>query len=139
MGVRILRSEMITEERPRLWFDGGSIFKDGACIASSDSDTYARAARFALEGKPLYGKTVAWIGGGLCIGPLLFSLLGCGQTIYELEPELLEFCPPGALFMAGDWKDMITGHFDVIVYDLGGEVPSVLLSRFLNEGGKILS
>jgi hypothetical protein len=41
-------------------------------------------------------------------------------------------------FVPGDWRDMIDGLFDVIVYDLGGDVPRETLSQHLNRGGIIL-
>jgi hypothetical protein len=115
------------------------VFDDsGTCIATDQQDTYARAARFAIEAGPLVGKAVAWIGGGLCIGPRVFMVAQPTQTVYEVEPALREFCPPGAAFACGDWRDTLKAKYDVIVYDLGGEVPYAELSKFLREGGKIL-
>jgi hypothetical protein len=82
------------------------------------------------------GKAVAWIGGGMCIGPRLFD--GAVQTVYEILPALKTFCPEGVQFVPGDWRNTLTGKFDVIVYDIGGEVPREELAKFLAAGGLIL-
>lgn len=107
-------------------------------VCDDGPDTYARAARFAIEAGSLHWKSVAWIGGGLCVGPAVFAAAGCRQTVYEIEPALAEFCPRGVTFVAGDWRDNITGTFDVIVYDLGGDVPRETLEKHLAVGGLIL-
>ena len=120
--------------------DDGKHFarKDGAYLCGDDKDTLVRSAQFACDAGVLAGKVVAWIGGGMCVGPKIFCLTGCTQTVYEIEPLLEEYCPEGVSFVLGDWRDTISGAFDVIVYDLGGETPSEELSRFLNPGGIIL-
>ena len=41
-------------------------------------------------------------------------------------------------FIPGDWRDTISGHYDVIVYDLGGDIPRDILAKHLNKGGIIL-
>ena len=82
------------------------------------------------------GKTVAWIGGGLCIGPRLFD--GAVQTVYEILPALKTFCPEGVTFVPGDWRDTLTGKYDVIIYDLGGDVPREHLAKHLTPGGIVL-
>jgi hypothetical protein len=64
------------------------------------------------------GKTVAWIGGGMCIGPRLFA--GAKQTVYEILPALKQFCPDGVKFIPGDWRDTISGKYDVIVTTWAG-------------------
>lgn len=139
MGVRVLRSETVTAERPTLWLDGDMVITDDrGCIAAADQDCYARAARFALDAAPFAGKSVAWIGGGLCIGPRLFAIGDCGQAVYEIEPALEEFCPKGVTFIPGDWRDTISGRFDVVIFDLGGEVPREELAKFLTPSGCIL-
>ena len=109
-----------------------------ACVSDDGEGTLARCASWAISLGNLQGKTVAWIGGGFCIGPRLFAIADCKQTVYEIEPALREFCPEGVEFVAGDYRDTLTGLFDVIVYDLGGEVPRETLSRHINPGGKIL-
>jgi len=106
-------------------------------VCDDNQDTYARAAKFAIDANPA-GKSVAWIGGGLCVGPKVFAIAGCRQTVYEIEPALAEFCPEGVRFVPGDWQATIRGQFDVIVYDLGGEVDKALLTPHLAPGGLIL-
>jgi spermidine synthase len=110
----------------------------GECIAADQDDIHARAAKFAIEAGRLFGKSVAWIGGGLCVGPRVFAAAECKQTVYEIEPALAEFCPKGIEFVAGDWRTTIEGKFDIIVYDLGDEVPRDTLSAYLAPGGSIL-
>jgi hypothetical protein len=106
--------------------------------ATEEDDQVAAMARHVFAASPLTGKTVAWIGGGFCIGPRLFSIASCKQTVYEIEPALERFCPDGITFIPGDWRDNLTGKFDVIVYDLGGPIPYDILAQHLNPGGIIL-
>ena len=144
MGVRVIVSRTIpAKEVPDVWVDDSTgttqIFTSRAdCVHSDNDDSVARVTRFALAAIPFDGKTVAWIGGGLCIGPRLFAIADCKQTVYEIEPALYEFCPDRVLFIPGDWKDTIKGKYDLIIYDLGGEVPRETLAKYLNPGGKIL-
>ena len=144
MGIRIIASQTIpAKEVPAVWVDDSSgttqIFTSrGDCVHSDNDDFVARVARFALSASPIEGKSVAWIGGGLCIGPRLFAIASCKQTVYEIEPALAEFCPEDVKFVPGDWKDTINGSYDVIVYDLGGDVPREVLAKHLNPGGVIL-
>ena len=84
------------------------------------------------------GKSVAWIGGGFCIGPRLFATANCRQVVFEIEPSLREFCPEGVEFIPGDYRETMTGKYDVIIFDLGGDVPRDLLTKHLSDGGKIL-
>lgn len=138
--MRVLRTITVPETTiSDLWIDGDVIMsRERGCIASADQDCYARAARFALDAAPFTGKTIAWIGGGLCVGPRLFAMVECTQDVYEIEVELKEFCPPGVAFAAGDWRDTLKAKYDVIIYDLGGETPAGELSKFLRPGGMIL-
>ena len=114
------------------------VYRGAACVCDDGEATYIRAAHFAIDAGMLTGKSVAWIGGGLCVGPRLFAIADCEQTVYEIESALAEFCPDGVRFVSGDWRDTISGEFDVIVYDLGDETPRDELTRFLNRGGIIL-
>ena len=114
------------------------VIKDGQSVATDEADTFVRASHFAIKAGSLTGKSVAWIGGGLCIGPLVFAISDCKQTVYEIEPALAEFCPEGVRFVPGDWQDTLTGTFDVIVFDLGGEAPKALLTPHLAPGGLLL-
>ena len=107
---------------------------DGGAIATEGDDQVARMAWIAMQ-IPL-GASVAWIGGGFCIGPRLS--MGRKQTVYEIEPALREFCPEGVEFVPGDWRDTISGKYDVIVFDLGGDVPRETLAKYLNPGGVLL-
>ena len=117
--------------KQRFLFRGGSPFL-------SEADGYERSPEFAMGAGRLDGKAVAWIGGGFCIGPRVFAIADCSQTVYEIEPSLQEFCPKGIEFIPGDWKDTIKGKYDVIIFDLGGEVPRADLAKNLNAGGIIL-
>ena len=114
------------------------IKRGGVYLCGEDLDTFARAARFAIDVGPLTGRTVAWIGGGLCVGPRVFAIASCVQVVYEIEQSFAEFCPGGVKFIGGDWRDTIGGRFDVIIYDLGGDVPRESLTPHLNPGGIIL-
>lgn len=117
------------------------IWRGNSLLADDGPDTHARATAFALaafEQPRTIAPLVAWIGGGLCVGPRLFACCGALQTIYELEPRLGEFRPDGSTFIAGDWRDTLSGLYDVIVYDLGGEVPYDALRTHLKPGGVIL-
>ena len=115
----------------RIWYGNG-------LLADDSKDTLARSAEFAMEAGPLTGRSIAWIGGGLCVGPRLFAIAECKQVVYEIEPALKEFCPDGIEFIPGDWWETISGRYDVIVYDLGGPVPRETLALFLAPGGVIL-
>jgi len=108
------------------------------CVCSDSRENFDRAEAFEAESAPLYGKSVAWIGGGFCIGPRVFAIADCTQTVYEIEPALREFCPEGVEFISGDYRETMRGNYDVIVYDLGGDTPRKFLERHLNPGGKIL-
>lgn len=114
------------------------IFYGETLIADSGPESFQRAAEWALAAAPLKGKTVAWIGGGFCIGPRLFTIADCQQTVYEIEPTLAEFCPKGITFVVGDYQDTLKGQFDVIVYDWNWDIPYDHLSKHLNPGGVIL-
>jgi hypothetical protein len=107
-------------------------------VCDESGDTHAAAAKYAIAAGDLDGRLVAWIGDGFCVGPKVFAIADCLQAVYELEPSFAEFCPAGIRFVPGDWRDTIGGKFDVIVYDLGGEVPRAELSKFLAPGGVIL-
>jgi hypothetical protein len=148
MGITVIESVTVpTTELPTLWIDDSPGFR---MILSSKTGTVAddspgqlkSVAVQALASAPLLksikSPTVAWIGGGLCIGPRLFAIADCRQTVYEIEPALREFCPEGVTFIPGDYRDTITGTYDIIIYDLGGEVPRETLAKHLNPGGKIL-
>jgi len=114
------------------------IHKGSVYLCGESPDEKARAYDFLVSAPPLEGKSVAWIGGGMCVGPTLFAAVGCKQTIYEIEPALVEFCPEEALFVPGDWRMGLAGTFDVIVFNVGGEVPREELRKHLNPGGVIL-
>lgn len=141
--TRVLDSRLVsTKLELRLIVHAGMghrmIMEGDACLCDESPETYARAARFAEAAGDLVGKTVAWIGGGLCVGPRVFAIAGCAQTVFEIRPSLREFCPPGVTFVEGDWLDTFHGFFDLIVYDLGGDAPRSILKDYLNPGGRIL-
>jgi hypothetical protein len=114
------------------------VYRGESCVSADSAEQLLFVAGCALQARNLQRKTVAWIGGGFCIGPRLFDISNCTQTIYEIEPALAEFCPRNMTFIPGDYRATLTGTYDVIVYDLGGEVPRKELSAFLNSGGIIL-
>lgn len=114
------------------------VYRCDKVLAMNGPDDLCRVAGYALSAKNLQRKTVAWIGGGLCLGPRLFDISNCTQTIYEIEPALAEFCPNRFTFIPGDWRSTISGTYDVIVYDLGDDVPRQELTPFLAPGGIIL-
>ena len=111
-------------------------FNESGGIAAEEPSEYAFLVACALDCAPINGKSIAWIGGGFHVGPRLF--VGAKSTVYEIEPDFREFCPEGVEFIPGDWRDTITGTYDVIVYDLGGDVPRETLMRHLKPGGVIL-
>jgi hypothetical protein len=107
-------------------------------ISDDGEGTFYRCSKWAVEIGSLVEKKVAWVGGGFCVGPRIFGIANCNQYVYEIESSFAEFCPEGVEFIPGDYRDTLTGKFDVIVYDLGGEVPREFLSKHLNEGGVLL-
>ena len=111
-------------------------FNESGSIASEERSDHEFLITCALAVAPIAGKSIAWIGGGFCIGPRLF--VGAKSTVYEIEPDLREFCPEGVEFIPGDDRDTLTGTYDVIVYDLGGDVPRETLLKHLKPGGVIL-
>jgi hypothetical protein len=116
------------------------IFRGSALVCDDSDDTFARAAKFAIQAGNLRQKTVAWIGGGFGIGPRVFDVSNCTQTIYEIEPALSEFCPINVTFVPGDWKATLSGLFDIIVFDLGTPTPEdiLLLDAHLELNGRLL-
>lgn len=144
MSIRVLRSaDVPATTRPEVWLDDSAGYRqilhtDLGVIAADDIDTLNRAAHFVMTIGDLDGKSVAWIGGGLCIGPRMFALARCTQDVYEIEPSLREFCPDGVAFAVGDWRNTLTSKYDIIIYDLGDQVPRDILTKHLNPGGIIL-
>jgi len=139
--VRVLATHhrTVTDELRVVEHQGFSrLFLGEGLLADDSPEMYGRCAKMTLEALPLKGKSVAWIGGGLCVGPRLFAIADCHQIVYEIEPALAEFCPVGVEFIPGDYRETMRGNYDVIVYDLGGDTPRKFLERHLNPGGKIL-
>ena len=114
-----------------------SLLENGGAFATDGDDQVAKIARYVAQFQA-GTLSVAWIGGGLCIGPGIVAFSGITQTVYEIRPYLREFCPEGVTFIPGDWRDTISGKFDVIVYDLGGDVPYVTLAQYLTPSGLVL-
>lgn len=135
-------TETVVREELRLASDGNGnrcIVKGSRVIATETDSDYARTCRFAFGAAPLAGKRIAWIGGGLCLGPRLFVMLGVDQqVVFEIEPSLAQFAIEYAEFIPGDWRVTLTGTFDVILYDIGDTVPYEELTKHLNPGGVIL-
>ena len=129
-----VREELtVRGEAPRRW-----IYRGEVCICNEEDD-YSRAIPFLLAAGSLRQKRVAWIGGGFCIGPRAFAVANCDQTVFEQEPALEEFCPDGVRFVPGPWRDTIQGLFDVIIYDVGGEIPRDELDKYLKPEGAVLA
>ena len=143
MDVRVLVQEDVPATTRRLlWVDTSNgwpvVFSHSlGVIAAEDVAQLAFLARCQLAASPLRGKSVAWIGGGTCLGPRLFQECGCIQTVYEIEPALAEFCPHAVSFVLGDWRKTLAGKYDLIVYDLGEKVPRNDLTAHLKPGGVI--
>ena len=131
-NIQVREEITVRGDAPNRW-----IYRGETCICN-EADDYTRVVPFILGAGKLTGKSVAWIGGGFCIGPMAFAAAECKQAVYEAEASLREFCPDGITFVAGDWRDALTGRYDVIVYDLGGEVPREALTKFLKPRGKLL-
>jgi hypothetical protein len=145
MGIEIIAPHVTTKTeddslRVETLYDGERrLFRGLHSIADDGQGALADNARFAMairNFKPR-GCAVAMIGGGFGILPRLlwkdFTI-----TVYEIEPRLDRFIPNWCTFVPGDYRDTLTGTYDVIVYDLGGDVPRTELSAFLNSGGIIL-
>ena len=129
MGVTIRRDS-----------SGIYVFNDAGMQVASDCDgDLAVFARWLLQIRTAghHDGKVAHVGGGLC---LLAKMMGPGyeHVVYEIGEELSEFCPEGVTFIPGDWRDTISGKYDIVIFDLGGEVPRETLARFLAPGGVIL-
>ena len=144
MGIRILEqaTTMIPQESRLELIDDGygkRVLRNGQQIASDcDGDIAVLARRLVTIRDGGFNRgSVAHIGGGLC---LLARMMGPGydHTVFEIEPSLREFSPRGVTFIPGDWRDTISGTFDIVIYDLGGEVPRGTLLKHLNDGGVIL-
>jgi len=139
MRILTTKNRVVTDELKFVWRDGfNRLFLGDGLLADDCDQTHGLWARAAVESSPLRGKRIAWIGGGLCVGPRVFGLGECNQTVYEIEPSLAEFCPVGVEFIPGDYRETMRGNYDVIIYDLGGDTPRKFLERHLNPGGKIL-
>lgn len=114
------------------------IMRGSTSVDTANDQETANRARWVADLGDMRGRSVAWIGGGFCIGPRLLLYGGAVQTVYEIEPALAEFCPRGVTFVPGDWRDTFYGQFDAIIFDLGDAVPYGELRPFLAPGGVIL-
>lgn len=95
------------------------VFRGTTPLCDDSPTAYERASRFAMIVQPRVGQTVAWLGGGLGVGPKLFALFGCSQTIYEAEAALSTYVDGVGQFIPGLWQDTLTGNFDAIICDTG--------------------
>lgn len=145
MGVEVIEANTVTVEkddslRVETQPNGERRLFRGIRPITDDGDgLLATEARYALkirEFKPR-GCSVAIIGGGFGILPRLLWK-DYTITVHEIEPRLDRFTPNWCNFIPGDWRATITGTYDVIVYDLGGDVPREELQPHLNPGGIIL-
>ena len=144
MGIRVMATVSVpASTKPSVWIDESYGYRalfhhEMGQIDGEDQDRKARTAEFAYAAGRLTGKSVAWIGGGLCYGIRCFAIADCTQTVFEQMAECREFCPEGVEFIPGDYRETMRGTYDVIVFDLGGDVPRKFLAKHLNPGGKIL-
>lgn len=114
-------------------------------IDTDVDEQLARLARWVLS-MPARFDSIAWIGGGMCQGPRLVRGRVRAQDVYEKRPAMERFCPSGATFILGDWRDTINGQYDVIVYDVWdpreadvlSEPDRTRLESHLTEGGLLL-
>jgi len=139
--MRTLASrDIVVREEITLGGEPGNQFikRGGVYLCGDDPDAKVRAFDFAIAAGDLTGKSVAWIGGGMCVGPRLFAVQNCTQTVFEIEPALGEFCPQGVAFIPGDWHTALTGRFDLIIWDIDDDPPYGLLNPHLNRGGKVI-
>ena len=106
--------------------------------ASDSPDQWAAVAKH-VAAFPARPETVAWIGGGFCIGPRIArGRVRTRQDVYELRPLLAKYCPAYATFVPGDYRTTLTGLYDVIVYDIGDAPDRATLETHLNPGGLLL-
>ena len=115
------------------------VFLGDSCIAEETEKELAQMCRIALHVIEIGSKkpSIALIGGGTFILPRLLGHLN--PVVFELRSLLVkEFCPKGVRCIVGDYRATLTGTYDVIVYDLGGDVPRENLATHLNPGGIIL-
>ena len=145
MGIEILDQVTVVVEKDESLFlevqpDGERrLFRGLRSIADDGDGLMATEARYALKVRDFKprGCTVAIIGGGLGILPRLLWK-DYTITVHEIEPRLDRFTPNWCTFIPGDWRTTISGTYDVIVYDLGGDVPVEELTPHLAPGGIIL-
>lgn len=116
---------------------GRSILEDGNAIATDTDDQVAAMARLISQ-IPKGTRSIAWIGGGLCVGPEILRSSHTKQTVYELRPYFAEFCPESVAFIPGDWQNTLTGTYDIIIWDLDDDPPRARLARHLTKDGKVL-
>lgn len=135
-GTKLVDNSLVLDNQRGIGYR--IVSRGGLVVCDDGDDTYSRAAKFAVDARNLRNKAVAWIGGGLCVGPRVFRISPCAQTVYEMEPALAEFCPNDCTFVPGDWRVTLTGTYDIIVYDLGDKPDMDLLNLHLNPGGLIL-
>ena len=118
----------VVDNSLRLTTHGGQghrmVVRGVVTIASESNDDWARCAKIAVH-IPRDGRRIALIGGGMCVLPRIAQV---PMDIYELEPALARFVPPGCTFIPGDYRDTIQGPYDVLIFDLG-EAPDILVLR----------
>ena len=133
LDTRTVEQQLVirgTEPNRTVWW--------GELCICNETDDYQRVGRFAIAAGPLTGKSIAWIGGGFCVGPRAFAVADCTQTVYEREPSFARFCPDEITFVPGDWTATMIGTFDLIIWDVGGPIPAAL-SEHLADSGKVVT
>lgn len=117
------------------------ILKDGICLATESPDELARMARIALHIDAMpSNRRITMIGGGTFILPRL--LRKRRMNVFEPERDLVRFCPDNALFLHGDYRELIAAYppSDVIVFDAIPETcyDEMILRAALRPGGILL-
>lgn len=134
---------MILEERTRLTevddtlrVQDNRVYRGTVCIAGNDDAEWARMARWAAQIVRRPPGQLAMLGLGMGILPKLLPPTW-DVAIFELERAVAAaFAPPGATVILGDFRETLSGSWDVIANDTG--VAGFDFGPFLREGGLLL-
>ncbi len=86
---------------------------------------------------------IAHLGGGMGWLPKMLTGYGYEQDVYEKDLDIVAFLETGILaehmnFIGGDYKDTLTGAYDIIVYDIDEYLEDdSFIKSHLKEGGKL--
>lgn len=102
-------------------------------------EKYARTALSLMDEK---GR-VGFIGAGTCVTPRLISGSNLQIDIYEIEKDIIDLAKKTYSgsdqwnFIHGDYKEKLSGFYDIIVYDLVEPIDKGILLQNLKKEGKI--